>query len=516
MALITPEGNRFKLNQALADFLGYTVDELTNTTMSSTNADKAKLDESMRLRQKVLDGEITTYRNERTYRHKEGHIVWGEVSGSLFRSESGDPEYFIAHTVDITELKYREEALQESESKLREILEKSPMGVSVSTYAADDTQITGNRLFVNEALVNMFGYASAEDMLAADVSKSWVDLRRLRTAQEIMNRKEGLVDFEALRRRVDGGEWWVSLHSRPILFNGVACIMIWHVDLTERRRTEEQLRQSQKMEAVGQLTGGVAHDFNNLLGVVIGNLDFLSDELQDNADLLALAKTATEAAISGATLNRQLLAFSRQQPLSPKAIDLNENVSAMLEMLRRTLGETIEIKAKQGEGLWAADVDPAQVESALLNLAVNARDAMPAGGKLTIETANIKLDDGYAASQLDVMPGEYVMLALTDSGTGMTPETLTRAFEPFFTTKDVGEGSGLGLSMVFGFAKQSGGHVTLHSEAGQGTTVRLYLPRARRAVAAMNYGVRDTPKAEGETVLVVEDDRDLSVRPGTL
>ena len=246
MALITPDGNRFKLNQALADFLGYTVEELTNTTMTSTNADKAKLDESMRLRQRGLDGEIATYRNERTYRHKDGHTIWGEVSGSLFRSESGDPEYFIAHTVDITDLKNREEALQESEANLREVLEKSPMGVSVFTNATDGTRITGDRLFVNEALVEMFGFASAEDMLDADISDSWVDLDQLRAVEEVTARQDELVDFEALRRRVDGTKRLISMHSRPVWFDGQACNMLWHVDITDRMRTEAQLRQSQR------------------------------------------------------------------------------------------------------------------------------------------------------------------------------------------------------------------------------------------------------------------------------
>ncbi len=281
------------------------------------------------------------------------------------------------------------------------------------------------------------------------------------------------------------------------------------LDISERHTLEESLRQSQKIDAVGQLTGGVAHDFNNLLGIVIGNLDFLAEELQNNTELLELVHTATTAALSGADLNRQLLAFSRQQPLSPKVIDLNDRLSAMLGMLRRTLGETVEIESNLSDGLWLTDVDPAQVESALLNLAVNARDAMPEGGKLTIQTANVPLDDEYAAAQTDVTPGEYVMLALTDTGVGMTPDTLEHVFEPFFTTKEVGQGTGLGLSMVFGFAKQSRGHVTIYSEVGEGTTVKLYLPRATRAAEALLEVTEDIPAAQGETVLVVEDDPNL-------
>ena len=263
------------------------------------------------------------------------------------------------------------------------------------------------------------------------------------------------------------------------------------------------------MEAVGQLTGGVAHDFNNLLGVIIGNLDALADGITEQDAIRSYVDAATTAALNGAELNRQLLAFSRQQALSPKVINLNDNVSSMLGILRRTLGETIEIEAIQNDALWTSKADPAQVESAVLNLAVNARDAMPEGGRLTIETANVHLDEDYAATQAEVVAGEYVMLAMTDTGKGMDQNTLEHAFEPFFTTKDVGEGSGLGLSMVFGFAKQSGGHVTLYSELGQGTTVKLYLPRDRRALDAPMQVSADPPSAEGETILVVEDDPDL-------
>jgi signal transduction histidine kinase len=275
------------------------------------------------------------------------------------------------------------------------------------------------------------------------------------------------------------------------------------------KRTEEQLYQSQKMKTVGQLTGGVAHDFNNLLGVIIGNLDFLAEDLAGNEELFPLVNKATAAALHGAALNRQLLAFSRRQSLSPQKVDVNDTVSNTLELLKRTLGASIAIDLKPNNQLWTAEIDPLHLESALLNLAVNARDAMYDGGTLTIETANIELDKCYAAMQIEVIPGEYIMLALSDTGGGIEAENLERAFEPFFTTKEVGQGSGLGLSMVFGFAKQSGGHVTIDSEVGQGTTVRLYLPRAQPDNPAEVDAPGEIPRAEGETILVVEDDSDL-------
>ena len=243
-----------------------------------------------------------------------------------------------------------------------------------------------------------------------------------------------------------------------------------------RQKIEAQLVQAQKMEAVGQLTGGMAHDFNNILGIILGNLEFLEEDLQGDEERLKLVKSAIRAALSGANLNRQLLSFSRKQQLQPKLIDLNDQVQGMLDMLRRTLGATIEIETTQSQGPWTTEVDPAQLESAILNLAVNARDAMGDGGVLKIDTTRIVLDDAYVATRPEVRPGEYVKLSVSDDGVGMSADTLAQAFEPFFTTKDVGKGSGLGLSMVFGFAKQSGGNVDIESAVGDGVTVIVYLP----------------------------------------
>jgi CheY-like chemotaxis protein len=263
------------------------------------------------------------------------------------------------------------------------------------------------------------------------------------------------------------------------------------------------------MNAVGQLTGGVAHDFNNLLTVVIGNLDLAMERVQP--ELRPAIEGALRASERGAALVRQMLAFSRRQTLIAEALDLNQVVAAMEQMLRRTLGEHIEIEMRLATPLWPALADRAQVESALLNLAINARDAMPGGGKLTIETDNAHLDGDYAGRHAEVAPGDYVALAVTDTGTGMTTEVLERAFEPFFTTKEVGKGTGLGLSMIYGFAKQSQGHAKIYSEVGHGTTVRLYLPR--KTTATENIAApadSDHARELGtETILVVEDDADV-------
>jgi two-component system, cell cycle sensor histidine kinase and response regulator CckA len=281
-------------------------------------------------------------------------------------------------------------------------------------------------------------------------------------------------------------------------------------DVTERaarKRTEAMLQQAQKLEAVGQLTGGLAHDFNNLLGIVIANLDLLKEEIGGNPNARELAEQALEASLRGAELTRQLLAFSRQQPLQPKTIGLNDIVATTTDLLRRTLGEAIEIRLKLADDICPAMADPAQVESALVNLAVNARDAMPAGGVLVLETANKHLDEQYAAENAEVSAGDFVMMAVTDTGTGMPPEIVDRVFEPFFTTKETGKGTGLGLSMVYGFAKQSGGHVKIYSEVGHGTTIRLYLPRAQECAAVVEERPAEAPETTkiSANILVVED-----------
>ncbi len=284
-------------------------------------------------------------------------------------------------------------------------------------------------------------------------------------------------------------------------------------DLTAKISTESQLRQSQKMEAVGQLTGGVAHDFNNLLAVIIGSLDGLDDMLKGKPRAQNLAGMALKAALRGADLTRQLLVFSRRQALDPVSFDLNERVSATTELLRRTIGGAIEIKFVPARDLWPVVADTTQLEAAVTNLAINARDAMPKGGSLIIETANKSLGKQYSAENPDVAPGDYVMLLVSDTGIGMPREILERAFEPFFTTKDEGKGTGLGLSMVYGFAKQSRGHVKIYSEPGHGTVVRLYLPRSTEAAALP--AVEHAPEPDKSsapataTILVVEDNPDV-------
>lgn len=277
-------------------------------------------------------------------------------------------------------------------------------------------------------------------------------------------------------------------------------------DMTEHNAQEDRLRRSQRLEAVGQLTGGIAHDFNNLLSVVIGNLDLLSAQPELDKKAQDYIDSALQASLRGAELTHQLLAFARRQPLVAQCFDLNARISGTIELLRRTLGGNIEIITMFSDNLHPAIADPSQFEAALVNLALNARDAMLSGGRLTIETENVSLDEDYCRANAEVVPGDYVMASVSDTGTGMTQAILSRVFEPFFTTKPVGKGTGMGLSMVYGFARQSHGHIKIYSELDHGTTVRLYLPRAPETAIATAPAIATQPvPSGGECILVVED-----------
>ncbi len=326
---------------------------------------------------------------------------------------------------------------------------------------------------------------------------------------EAIARRKPYRNAVSWRTFADGSKHWVRSGAVPIL-DDAGAFAGWRgtsTDITRQRESADQLRQAQKMDAVGQLTSGVAHDFNNVLAIVMGNMELLADRLENKDDLKTFVEPAVAASEHGAELTQRLLAFARKQTLEVQVVDLRELARGMEHMLARVLEQSISIEFVESPGLWRCEVDPGQVEQAILNLAINARDAMPKGGKLTIEMANARLDDDYAAAQGEVAPGNYVMLAVSDSGCGMSPQVKERIFEPFYTTKDVGKGTGLGLSMVFGFVKQSGGHITVYSEEGIGTAFKLYFPKADAArpdQASCRPESMDTA-SPGESVLVVED-----------
>ena len=400
-----------------------------------------------------------------------------------------------------------ERELRESESRYRAIFETAVDAIIVSDqhgiiqeFSRAAEAMTGYRAgeLIGQNMRVLLPPAMRQEPERQTARYLWT-IRELEVC-----RKDGSV-FPA---HLSIAEWWAGGHRH---FTGILRdLSAQHREQVERTKLEAQLHQAQKMEAIGNLTGGMAHDFNNMLGVIIGNIDLLRDLKGDDPDIDELTREALDAAFRGADLTRRLLAFARQQPLRPQQVDVNELVSGITRLLRRTIGEDVEISLDLAAELWPVVVDPAQLEASLTNLATNARDAMADGGRLMIVTGNRTLDADYAAQHAEVVPGGYVMLEVSDTGCGMTPEVMHRIFEPFFTTKSRDKGTGLGLSMVFGFIKQSGGHIGVYSEPGIGTTFRLFLPRMAEDVPIVEESVA-TPllHGRGESVLVVEDNAAL-------
>ncbi|HEY3948784.1 hybrid sensor histidine kinase/response regulator [Phenylobacterium sp.] len=366
----------------------------------------------------------------------------------------------------------------------------------------------GARTEWSDALYEIFGLDPAEGAPSVERMMERLDedgRARLRTLLD--GEHTEAFGFSLKLQRTDGSErhCWVEgrpeldAHGKPIGLIGFC------QDVTDRETAAAQLRQAQKMESVGQLTGGLAHDFNNLLAIIIGNLDLIGGDLKEGSLEKEFADTALEAALKGSELTKQLLAFSRRQTLDPRVVDLNGLVEGMAPLWRRTLGEAVTVKLALKGDLWRTKLDPAQMESSLLNLVINARDAMPDGGVLTVETTNATVDPDNP----ELPPGDYAVIAVSDTGGGIAPEILAKVIEPFFTTKGVGKGSGLGLSMIYGFAKQSGGQLRIYSEVGHGTTVRLYLPRSEEAAETVKAPAAGPMKGRGERVLVVEDNVDV-------
>ncbi|MBA1157435.1 PAS domain S-box protein [Microvirga mediterraneensis] len=457
-------------------------------------------------------GEAASYVEFRIRRADDKKLRWLARRGEYVRDTETAGLRFIGVIYDIT-------AAKESEARLRELNEKLENRVEERTRERDRLWSLSSDLFsvcdsggylnaVNPAWTELLGYR--EDEIVGTRIDAWIhaeDRALGNSLLETLQQGRAITDIDLRVPAKDGSYRWINwtfARSEDVFYSVGR-------DVTQRKQLEDQLRQSQKMEAVGQLTGGIAHDFNNLLTGIVGSLDLLQSRMaQGRFDRLdRYINSATASANRAAALTHRLLAFARRQPLDPKPVEANRLIVSMEELLRRTLSESIRLKIAAVDDLPLTLCDPNQLESAILNLAINARDAMPSGGVLTIETSISNLDRVYAASQKDVFPARYVTISVSDTGTGMPADVLAQAFDPFFTTKPLGEGTGLGLSMVYGFAKQSEGHVRIYSEVGRGTTVKIYLPchsgelESEASVPALS----EIHRAEaGETVLVVEDE----------
>lgn len=444
-----------------------------------------------------------------TYRitGRDGHIRWVTERSAIVTDKDGHPLSLEGFIWNVSDQALARAELQHSKNLLETVIEAIPDGVYLKDYTND-----GRYVVVNSATERLVGRTSQEivgrsdyELFPQELADSFAEEDRI-----IINGEKPHFTMEQ-SFETPIGQRIIEVRKFPIReFHSQTNYVLGIVrDRTEQRGLEEQLKRVQRMEAVGQLTGGVAHDFNNLLAITMAYGEILRERVGHDQALVGIVDRVLEATQRGADLVSSLLAFARQQRLEPRTVDLNERLPGILSLLQRTLGENIRIHLLRDPNLWPALIDPNQFDNALVNLAINARDAMPNGGTLTIETVNVHMEADYIAQHIEVQPGDYIMLAVSDTGIGMTPEVLARAFEPFFTTKEPGRGTGLGLSMVYGFIKQSGGHVSIHSEAGLGTTIKLYLPRAAGVSDQTQSRSTSAPAMGRETILLVEDNADV-------
>jgi len=504
IAVVDMKGKRLFNSISYQKVLGYSPEELqASSAFEQIHPDdrecvKKAAEESRR----TGIGKTLEYR----IRHKNGTWLVLESTSSVIRNAKGEPEKLVIVNRNVTERKSTERALQRSEADFRSVVEDAPYGI----YRASST---GQFLQTNPALEKMLGYGTSQELckkdLATDIFRQAAEYQRL---TELLTHAEEIKDIEMEWKRQDGTPITVRCSGRCTKDeNGApAYFEMFAEDVTEKRVLERQLRMAQKMEAIGRLSGGIAHDFNNHLGVIIGYSRVLKKALGGNNALCEHALEIEKAGERAASLTKQLLAFSRQQVLTPSVLSLNTLASDMESMLPRLLGEDIEVSLTLEPELGNVKADPSQIEQVIMNLAVNARDAMPAGGKLKIETANVEFDQTYTRSHPGSMPGKYVLLAVSDTGTGMEPGTVTHIFEPFFTTKELGKGTGLGLATVYGIVKQSNGYIWVDSVPGKGTSFEIYLPRHAGQPPVEEQKIDLEEKQRGsESILLVEDAQPL-------
>jgi PAS domain S-box-containing protein len=500
-------------NPGAGRFKGYEAVEIIGRHFSTfyTEAERAQNIPELALEEAARTGR---FEREGWRVRKDGTQFWAHVGIDAIRSPEGELVGFAKITRDLTERRAAEAKLRESEQQFRLLVQ------GVTDYAIYMLDVEGHVASWNAGAQRIKGYAP-EEIIGRHFSDFYTEADRAAGLPRIgleTAAREGRWENEGQRVRKDGAPFWAHVVIDAIKDDDGQLVGFAKVtrDITERRKAEAALEQaqvamirSQKLEAVGQLTGGVAHDFNNLLQVIGGNLQLLGKNIAGNPRAEMRVQSALAGVARGSKLASQLLAFARRTPLEPRVVNVGRLIKAMDDMLRRALGGEIEIEVVISGGLWNSLVDPDQVENAILNLAINARDAMDGDGRLTIEASNAFLDDEYARQHDDVKAGQYVMVAVTDTGGGIAPEILERVFEPFFTTKAENKGTGLGLAMVYGFLKQSGGHIKIYSEVGSGTTVKLYFPREMATEDALVAAPDGDVEGGKETVLVVEDDDDV-------
>ncbi len=504
-------------NPAASEIFGYPREEMVGQTTLFLHIDRTALEEFRKYMYAGTEERGFLYLPEFRMKRKNGEVFFTEHSVMPLEDDQGKRIGWVSVVRDITERKRAVEALQESEKKFRVLTETAASGIFIHQ---------GEKfVYVNPASEAMSGYSRKELLTMNFWDLAHPDFREL-VKQRAQARQQGepvTSRYELKILTKNGEERWIDLAVGMINFEGKPAILGTNFDITERKRAEqemraleEQLRQSQKMEAVGQLGGGIAHDFNNLLTVIKGYSQLSLLDLKESDPLWGNIQEIQKATQRATDLTRQLLAFSRRQILDLKVLDLNSLLRGLDKMLRRIISEDIELTTLLAENLGRIKIDPGQFEQMILNLAVNARDAMPSGGKFTIETANVVLDEEYARTHISVTPGHYVKLSVSDTGFGISREIKEKVFEPFFTTKEKGKGTGLGLSTVYGIVKQSGGNIWVYSEPGHGTTFKIYLPRVQEELDTLS--IRDEtdelPKGD-ETVLLVEDEplvRDLAHR----
>jgi two-component system, cell cycle sensor histidine kinase and response regulator CckA len=511
MSLIRADGTYIAVNPTACRMFGYSKEELLAGTLSRiTHPDD--IERGAEWIRKCLAGEPCEEEFEKRFIHKDGHVMWGLVTSTWLRDPNGQPRMSVAHVRDITFRKKAELALRESEARLQEAHDLSRMGhwrlcprTHSMVWSCGIFRLLGRESDdPAPTLASFLAPVHPEDRTT--VERAFTKTASNGEPCDLVYRltlPNGELRYVRAVARLDPGAMGAEPHVTGVL-----------QDVTALRRAEEdrirleaQLHRAQRMEAIGQLAGGVAHDFNNLLTAMNGNATLALQALAPDSSARGNLVEIRNAIDSAALLTRQLLAFSRRQVVAPKVLDLNEVIRHLSKMLVRLLGEDLEFACELSEGVDRIRIDPGQMDQILINLAVNARDAMPDGGKLTIETSNVVLDETYCREHTNVGPGAYVLLVVSDTGVGMDPEVKRRLFEPFFTTKEVGQGTGLGLSMVYGALKQHGGHIEVYSEPRQGTTFKVYLPRVDGAPEEISPEPSGSDARGTEVLMLVEDDQ---------